>query len=174
MTRIAPMGPSPWRRWNCARRRASRSVAAPSRDGHQPGLGLVVGTAAINPIPSPLIGITTLVCRKVERCTRHAGGGLEVWACLVDFEAVCSGVTRKRFYERHAGGILSTMMSGAETGFILDRQWFRLQGEMERTKRPALVALPYVVPLRDRPSGSRMCGQATVAGEAIIFDRLPG
>ena len=52
----------------------------------KPGLRLAVGTAAINPIPSPLIGITTLVCRKVaERCTRHAGGGLEVWTCLVDF-----------------------------------------------------------------------------------------
>ncbi|MGQ0594036.1 MAG: cobalt-precorrin-5B (C(1))-methyltransferase [Gammaproteobacteria bacterium] len=33
-----------------------------------------------------LIGITTLVCRKVaEHCTRHAGGELEVGACLVDF-----------------------------------------------------------------------------------------
>lgn len=33
-----------------------------------------------------LIGITTLVCRKVaEHRTRHAGRGLEVWACLVDF-----------------------------------------------------------------------------------------
>jgi cobalt-precorrin-5B (C1)-methyltransferase len=33
-----------------------------------------------------LIGITTLVCRKVaEHCTRHAGRGLEVGACLVDF-----------------------------------------------------------------------------------------
>ena len=37
------------------------------------------------------------------------------------------------------------MMSGLETGFILDRQWFRLQGEMERTKRPALLALARVL-----------------------------
>ena len=36
-------------------------------------------------------------------------------------------------------------MSGLETGFILDRQWFRLQGEMERTKRPALLALARVL-----------------------------
>jgi hypothetical protein len=28
-----------------------------------------------------------------------------------------------------------------ETGFFLDRQWFWLRGEMERTKRPALLAL---------------------------------
>ena len=37
------------------------------------------------------------------------------------------------------------MMSGLETGFILDRLWFRLQGEMERTKRPALLALARVL-----------------------------
>lgn len=28
-----------------------------------------------------------------------------------------------------------------ETGFLLDRQWFLLRGEMERSKRPALLAL---------------------------------
>jgi hypothetical protein len=33
------------------------------------------------------------------------------------------------------------MWNGIETGFILDRQWYWLQGEMERTKRPALLAL---------------------------------
>lgn len=33
------------------------------------------------------------------------------------------------------------MSHGLETGFILDRQWFWLRGEMERTKRPALLAL---------------------------------
>ena len=39
-----------------------------------------------------LIGITTLVCRKVaEHCTRHAGGGLELWACLVDFRGSLLG-----------------------------------------------------------------------------------
>lgn len=33
-----------------------------------------------------LVGITSLVCRKVvEQCTRHAGGGLAVHARLVDF-----------------------------------------------------------------------------------------
>jgi cobalt-precorrin-5B (C1)-methyltransferase len=33
-----------------------------------------------------LVGITSLVCRKVvEQCTRHAGGGLDVRASLVDF-----------------------------------------------------------------------------------------
>ena len=30
---------------------------------------------------------------------------------------------------------------GLEAGFILDRQWYWLRGEMERTKRPALLAL---------------------------------
>jgi hypothetical protein len=30
---------------------------------------------------------------------------------------------------------------GIKTGFILDRQWCWLRGEMERTKRPALLAL---------------------------------
>lgn len=32
-------------------------------------------------------------------------------------------------------------MSGLEVGFLLDRQWHTLRGEMESTKRPALVAL---------------------------------
>ena len=32
-------------------------------------------------------------------------------------------------------------MNGIETGFILDWQWYWLRGEMERTKRPALLAL---------------------------------
>lgn len=31
-----------------------------------------------------------------------------------------------------------------ETGFLLDRQWFLLRGEMERSKRPALLALARV------------------------------
>ncbi|HBH04301.1 MAG TPA: hypothetical protein DDZ42_20715 [Candidatus Rokubacteria bacterium] len=43
---------------------------------------------------------------------------------------------------------------GVETGFILDRQWHWLRGEMERTKRPALLlaarllneaAVPYAI-----------------------------
>ena len=33
------------------------------------------------------------------------------------------------------------MRNKLEEGFILDRQWFWLRGEMERTKRPALLAL---------------------------------
>jgi hypothetical protein len=28
-----------------------------------------------------------------------------------------------------------------ETGFLLDRQWFWLRGEMEQSKRPTLLAL---------------------------------
>ena len=44
--------------------------------------------------------------------------------------------------------------SGLETGFLLDRQWHWLRGEMERTKRPALLlvarlldeaAVPYAI-----------------------------
>src|SRR5262249_47366730 len=37
--------------------------------------------------------------------------------------------------------IESMIWNGIETGFILDRQWYWLRGEMERTKRPALLAL---------------------------------
>lgn len=33
------------------------------------------------------------------------------------------------------------MSQGLETGFLLDRQWFLLRGEMEQSKRPALLAL---------------------------------
>lgn len=36
------------------------------------------------------------------------------------------------------------MQHGLEAGFILDRQWFWLRGEMERTKRPTLLALARV------------------------------
>ncbi len=36
------------------------------------------------------------------------------------------------------------MRHGLEAGFLLDRQWFCLRGERERTKRPALVALARV------------------------------
>jgi Nucleotidyl transferase AbiEii toxin, Type IV TA system len=35
----------------------------------------------------------------------------------------------------------SMMRNRLDEGFILDRQWFWLRGEMERTKRPALLAL---------------------------------
>jgi hypothetical protein len=37
-----------------------------------------------------------------------------------------------------------TMRYGLEAGFILDRQWFWLRGEMERTKRPDLLMLAWV------------------------------
>ena len=33
------------------------------------------------------------------------------------------------------------MVSGLTAGFLLDRQWHWLRGEMDRTKRPALLAL---------------------------------
>ena len=70
-----------------------------------------------------LIGITTLMCRKVtEHCTHHQGDWRYGPASWIS-GAVCLGVTRRRFHERHAGGILSTMMSGLEKGFLLDRQW---------------------------------------------------
>ncbi len=36
------------------------------------------------------------------------------------------------------------MSHGLETGFLLDRRWCWLRGEMERTKRPALLALARV------------------------------
>jgi hypothetical protein len=40
--------------------------------------------------------------------------------------------------------MMAMMRNGLEEGFILDRQWFWLRGEMERTKRPALLALARV------------------------------
>jgi hypothetical protein len=43
-------------------------------------------------------------------------------------------------------GMMAPMMPrGLEEGFILDRQWFWLRGEMERTKRPALLALARIL-----------------------------
>jgi hypothetical protein len=36
------------------------------------------------------------------------------------------------------------MADGIETGFVLDRQWYWLRGEMEHSKRPALLALAQV------------------------------
>lgn len=39
-----------------------------------------------------LLGITSLVCRKVvEHCSRHAGGNLAMQACLVDFSGALLG-----------------------------------------------------------------------------------
>src|SRR3954463_197279 len=36
-------------------------------------------------------------------------------------------------------------MHGLEVGFLLDRQWHALRGEMDRTKRPALLMLANVL-----------------------------
>jgi hypothetical protein len=47
--------------------------------------------------------------------------------------------------------IAAMMRNGLEKGFILDRQWFWLRGEMERTKRPALVALAQVLAMAEVP-----------------------
>ena len=37
------------------------------------------------------------------------------------------------------------MTRGLEIGFLLDRQWHALRGEMETTKRPAIMALARVL-----------------------------
>jgi hypothetical protein len=44
-----------------------------------------------------------------------------------------------------------TMRNGLEQGFILDRQWCWLRGEMERTKRPALLALARIFAAAEVP-----------------------
>jgi len=36
-------------------------------------------------------------------------------------------------------------MRGLEVGFLLDRQWHALRGEMDTTKRPALLALARIL-----------------------------
>jgi hypothetical protein len=43
------------------------------------------------------------------------------------------------------------MRHGLAEGFILDRRWFWLRGEMERTKRPALLALAQVFAAAEVP-----------------------
>jgi hypothetical protein len=43
------------------------------------------------------------------------------------------------------------MRNGLEEGFMLDRQWFWLRGEMERTKRPALLTLARVFAAAEVP-----------------------
>jgi len=43
--------------------------------------------------------------------------------------------------DRSRASVQFLMAHGLETGFTLDRQWFWLRGEMERTKRPALLTL---------------------------------
>jgi hypothetical protein len=37
------------------------------------------------------------------------------------------------------------MMTGLAAGFLLDRQWHWLRGEIEQSKRPALLALARVL-----------------------------
>jgi hypothetical protein len=54
------------------------------------------------------------------------------------------------------------MRNGIETGFILDQQWYWLQGEMERTKRPALLALAKIFAEADVP-------YAIIGGVALQF-----
>ena len=53
-------------------------------------------------------------------------------------------------------------MNGIETGFILDRQWYWLRGEMERTKRPALLALAQIFAEANVP-------YAIIGGVALQF-----
>ena len=52
--------------------------------------------------------------------------------------------------------------NGIATGFILDRQWYWLRGEMERTKRPALLALAKIFAEADVP-------YAIIDGVALQF-----
>jgi hypothetical protein len=54
------------------------------------------------------------------------------------------------------------MRNGIATGFILDRQWYWLRGEMERTKRPALLALARIFAEADVP-------YAIIGGVALQF-----
>jgi hypothetical protein len=49
-------------------------------------------------------------------------------------------------------GIIRRMAAhGLEVGFLLDRQWHALRGEMERSKRPALVTLARVLAATQTP-----------------------
>ena len=43
------------------------------------------------------------------------------------------------------------MVSGLTAGFMLDRQWHWLRGEMDQTKRPALLALGRILAAEDVP-----------------------
>jgi hypothetical protein len=51
---------------------------------------------------------------------------------------------KEKWKDRTYAIIESMMWNGIETGFILDRQWYWLRGEMERTKRPALLAFAQI------------------------------
>src|SRR5262249_18485482 len=44
--------------------------------------------------------------------------------------------------KRTCAMVASMTCNGLETGFMLDRQWYWLRGEMERTNAPALLTLP--------------------------------
>lgn len=46
-----------------------------------------------------------------------------------------------RRYYAPGGRRIRSMSSGLEAGFLLDRQWYWLRGEMERTKKPTLLIL---------------------------------
>ena len=43
------------------------------------------------------------------------------------------------------------MVSGLAAGFLLDRQWHWLRGEMDQTKRPALLALGRILSEEQTP-----------------------
>ena len=76
------------------------------------------------------------------------------------FMAVSRGkeMLRDRTY-----AIIEVMMrNGIETGFILDQQWYWLRGEMERTKRPALLTLAKIFAEADVP-------YAIIGGVALQF-----
>lgn len=66
--------------------------------------------------------------------------------------------------------IADMVPKGLEEGFILDRQWFWLRGEMERTKRPALLALARVfAEIESFPALERELS----VEERTLLDRLP-
>jgi hypothetical protein len=56
----------------------------------------------------------------------------------------------------------SMTRNGIATGFILDQQWYWLRGKMERTKRPALLALAQIFAEANVP-------YAIIGGVALQF-----
>ena len=76
------------------------------------------------------------------------------------FTAVSRG---KRMLSDRTYAIMEGMtQNGIEIGFILDRQWYWLRGEMKRTKRPALLALAKIFAEADVP-------YAIIGGVALQF-----
>jgi hypothetical protein len=62
------------------------------------------------------------------------------------------------------------MMRGLEIGFQLDQLWHALRGEMETTKRPALVALGRVLRDADIPyTIIAVCSLYFVASTNVLF-----